>query len=268
VRGNFYWVGGIQYGSVGWNPDENGKWLTSWLPPIELRNKTITKNGKKAPGNIDLSCAGLDPYDNNTTVDGRRSDAASYVFRKFDPMNPYQTGTFVCEYVNRPKVAEIMYEDMVMQSVFYGHEILIESNKIGCINYFLSKGYDNYLMRRPEETQTQSSRKMIEDYGIPMSGVESRQSLVYATETFIINKVGFIQEEGKEPYMGNCPFDKLLQTWAEYDVDDDWTKYDCMVGAGLALLGARKYIPKVQKVKRMELFPMYRMNGGQSERIR
>jgi len=267
VKGNFYWIGGIQYGAVGWNPDENGKWLVSWLPPTDLRNKTITKNGKKAPGNIDYSCAGLDPYDNNTTVSGDHSNAAAYVFRKFDPLNPYETGTFVCEYVNRPNKSEIMFEDMIMQSVFYGHEILIESNKIGCINYFLSKGYDNYLMRRPEETQTNSSRKMVEDYGIPMSGVESRQSLVYATESYIINKVGLIQEEGVTPYMGRCPFDKLLQTWLDYDVDDDWTKYDSMVGAGLALLASRKLVQKKKEIKNFNLFPQYKMNGDVSQRI-
>lgn len=267
VRGNFYWINGVQYGTVGWNPDENGRWFVYWLPPMELRNKTITKNGKKAPANADISCAGLDPYDNNTTTDGRCSDAASYVIRKFDPMNPYETGMFVCEYVNRPKESAIMFEDMIMQSVFYGHEILIESNKIGCINYFILKGYENYLMRRPEETQTTSSRKMVEDFGIPMSGAEARQSLVYATEGYIINRVGLIEEEGREPYMGKCYFDRLLQTWLDYDVDDDWTKYDSMVGAGLALLGARKYITKKIVIKRMNLFPSYKMNGESSERI-
>jgi len=267
VRGNFYWIGGIQYGTVGWNPDDNGKWLLSWLPPNELRNKSIVRNGKKAPGNTDLSCAGLDPYDNNTTADDRRSDAASYVYRKFDPIDPYDTGIFVCEYVNRPNKSEIMFEDMLMQSIFYGHEILIESNKIGCINFFLSKGYENYLMRRPEETQTVSSRKMAEDWGIPMSGSESRQSLVYATESYIINRVGLIQEEGKQPYMGKCYFNRLLQTWLDYDVDDDWTKYDSMVGAGLALLGGRKYISKKKVIKNLNLFPQYRINGDISERI-
>jgi hypothetical protein len=160
-----------------------------------------------------------------------------------------------------------MFEDMIMQSVFYGHEILIESNKIGCINYFLSKGYDNYLMRRPEETQTANSRKMLEDYGIPMSGVESRQSLVYATESYIATKVGLIEEDGVTPYMGKCPFDKLIQTWLDYDVDDDWTKYDSMVGAGLALLGARKFIPKVKTRKFVNPFYQYRLNGNSSERV-
>ncbi len=268
VRGNFYWVGGVRFGTVGWNPCENGKWLIYWLPPVELRNKTIIKNGKKAPANTDLSCSGLDPYDSDTTADeSRMSDAAGYTFRKFDPLNPYETGTFVSEYVNRPKTSDIMFEDMLMQVIFYGHEILIENNKIGAINFFKRHGYENYLMRRPEETQTASSRKTVDDYGIPMSGSEARQSLIYATESYIINSVGLIEEEGKEPIMGKCYFNTLLGNWQNYDVDDDWTKYDSMVGAGLALLASRKYIAKKKTIKKINFFPQYRMDGNVSKKI-
>lgn len=267
VRGNFYWVGGVRFGAVGWNPDENGRWLLSWLPPNELRNKSVFKNGKKAPGNTDLSCAGLDPYDNDTTSDDRKSDAASYVLRKFDPMVPYDSGIFVCEYVNRPQTSDSMFEDILMQSVFYGHEILIESNKIGCINFFKRHGYENYLMRRPEETQTLSSRNMEDDFGIPMSGREARQALIYAMESHVIDKVGFIKEEGKEPYMGKCYFNRLLNQLNDFDFESEWTEFDCMVGAGLTLLGARKYIVKSKVVKPLNLFPQYRLNGDVSERI-
>lgn len=266
VRGNFYWVGGVRFGTVAWNPDPNGKWLIIWLPPTDLRNKVIMRNGKKAPGNTDLSCSGLDPYDSDTTADkSRMSDAASYTFRKFDPLNPYQTGTFVTEYVNRPKTADIMFEDMLMQAIFYGHEILIENNKIGCINFFKRNGYENYLMRRPEETQTVNSRKMLDDYGIPMSGAEARQALIYATESYIINSVGLIEEENKEPVMGKCYFNTLLNTWLNYDVDDDWTEHDSMVGAGLALLGARKYISKKTVRQRVEFFQKYDNSGSVSK---
>lgn len=269
AKGNFYWIDGIRFGQVGWHNDKvNGKWLLSWLPPHELRNKSIIKFGKKAPANIHLSCAGCDPYDNDTTADkSRMSNAASYVFRKFDPLNPYETGEFVCEYVNRPKTADIMFEDILMQAIFYGHEILIESNKIGCINFFKRHGYENYLMRRPEETQTTASRKMTDDFGIPMSGKESRQALIYATEAHIINKVGIIDEEGKEQRHGRCYFDKLLGNWLRYDADDDWTEYDEMVGAGLALLASRKYKSKKKEYTPIQLWETFSNSGNMSERI-
>lgn len=260
VRGNFVWENGIKDGNVVWHPCDDGRWLVYWMPKPEARNKKNMVLGKKSPGNTEEGCFGLDPYDNKTTVDERKSDAASYGFRKFDPMVPYDSGIFICEYVNRPELPEIMWEDMILQCVFYGWEILIESNKIGTINYFRMRGYENYLMKRPEETQTENSKKM-EEPGIPMSGSEARQALIYATESHIINKVGWISEEGKEKYMGKCHFEKLLDNWHKFDFDEEWTKFDCMVGAGLALLGARKYIPKKREVKILNMFPMYRSDG-------
>ena len=265
-KGNFYWIDGIRFGKVGWNHDKNnGKWLLNWMPKPEQRNKWVIKNGRKSPANLDLSCAGLDPYDSDTTADeSRMSDAAGYVFRKFDPLNPYETGTFASEYVNRPKTADIMFEDMLMQAIFFGHEILIENNKIGAINFFKRHGFQNYLMRRPEETQTANSKKMLDDYGIPMSGAEARQALIYATESYIIANVGLVEEEGQEPRMGKCYFNKLLDNWLSYDADDEWTKYDSMVGAGLALLGARKYMPIKREIKSIGSLPKYNTSGKMS----
>lgn len=268
VRGNFVWRGGIKDTTVEWAPNPDGKWLVSWMPKVDDRNKSVQRFGKRAPANTEEGCFGTDPYDSNTTVDDRKSNAASYGFRKFNPMNPYETGIFVCEYVNRPPMADIMFEDILMQCVFYGWEVLIESNKIGCINHFLRRGYANYLMRRPEETQTDSSRKMKEDYGIPMSGTEARQSLIYAVESFVINRVGLIQEENKEPYMGKCYFEKLLKSLQEFDFDADWTIFDEMVGAGLALLGARKYVEKKKDLRRVAFFNTYNNNGNESIRNR
>lgn len=266
VRGNFVWKGGLKDTEVVFHPCEDGKWLVYWMPKNEDRNKKVIKCGLKAPANTDVGCFGLDPYDNKTTVDDRKSDAAAYGFRKFDPMVPHDTGIFVCEYVYRPPLPETMWEDMIMMSVFYGWEILIESNKIGTINYFRMRGYFYYLMMRPEETQTLSSAKM-EEPGIPMSGSEARQALIYVSESHIINKVGLIQEEGQEPRMGKCYFDRLLNNWKDFDFEEEWTKFDCMVGGGLALLGARKYIPKKKIYKSLDIFPQYRINGDVSERI-
>ena len=265
-RGDFYWENGIKDSKVLFNENENGRWLIAWRPSLEDSNKALSKYGKKAPGNTDVGCFGLDPYDNKTTVDNRKSDAASYGLLKYDPMKPYDSGIFISEYVNRPKLPEAMWEDMIMQCVYYGWEILIESNKIGTINYFRIRGYENYLMDRPEETQTASSEKMKEK-GIPMSGEEARMALINATESYIINKVGMIEEDGEEARMGKCYFDTLLGNWRDFDFDKKWTEFDSMVGGGLAILGSRKYIPKMKERKQAEFFKRYNNFGIESKPI-
>lgn len=264
VKGNFQWANGIKDSTVVWMPSETGKWLVAWLPKPDKWNHKIIRFGKVAPGNLEGGCFGLDPFDNRTTVDDRKSDAASYGYRKFNPLEPSDSGIFICEYINRPRLPEIMFEDMILQSVFYGWEILVESNKIGTINYFRMRGYDNYLMDRPEVTQTDYSAKKQEEKGIPMSGDEARMALVYATQSYIGNKVGMIEEEGQEPYMGKCYFNRLLEQWRDFDLADKWTKYDCMVGAGLALLGAQKALPRKIERTALQYFPQYNVNGNSS----
>ena len=262
VRGNFIEKDGIKDGIVEWHPTPEGKWLVAWLPKFEDRNKFTIQYGKKVPANTEMGCFGLDPYDNKITVDNRKSDAASYGYLKFDPMKPNESGIFISEYVNRPKLPEIMWNDMIMQARFYGWEILIENNKIGTINYFRMRGYEKYLMERPEETKGDNySRTKEAEKGVAMSGEDARMGLIYATESYIASNVGLIEKENESPYMGKCYFDKLLNQWLEFDFDQKWTKFDSMVGAGLALLGARKHIPKKNNDAPIKLFQQYRSNG-------
>ena len=39
---------------------------------------------------------------------------------------------------------------------------------------------------------------------------DARMALIYASQSHIIQRVGLIEEEGREPYMGKCYFNKLL----------------------------------------------------------
>jgi hypothetical protein len=266
VRGDFKWKDGIIDSTVVWHPHAKGKWLVAWMPELADRNKQLMKHGLKHPGNTEVGAFGLDPYDNKTTVDGRKSDAASYGLMRFNPLKPYDTGNFISEYVNRPELPEEMWEDMILEAVFYGWEILIENNKIGTINHFRRRGYIKYLMHRPEETQTASSRKM-EEPGIPMSGDDARMALIYATQSHINQRVGMVEEEGREPYMGRCYFNKLLENWKEFDFDRKWTEFDSMVGAGMAILGSRKYLPKKVAKGPIKLFETYDGSGMMSTRI-
>lgn len=236
-QGNFRWK--IKGREVEFVDSAQGRWKVVWMPPKELRNNIIIKKGRQAPGNTAILCSGVDPYDHSITTDGRRSMAASYVRRKFDPMEPHNSKLFACQYIARPQKVEHFYEDMLMQCFFYGTDILSENNKIGLINYFKTKGMDRFLMARPEPTHTPHSKKQ-KEFGIPMTGDEARDALVSAIETEIVDNVGYLEEHDR---YAKCYFDELLLDWAKFDIDN-WTPYDPTVASGLALLAERKYIRK------------------------
>ena len=104
VYGDFVWKGGIEDSEVIWQPRKNGKFHIAWIPPNERRNKKDTKNGRLYPGNHVELVAGCDPYDHDTTTDGRRSDAAAYVYKKFSMMDDFSS---FCMYIHRPPKADI-----------------------------------------------------------------------------------------------------------------------------------------------------------------
>ena len=243
TKGNFIWSGGNKDGEVKWIPDNNGKWEISWLPPKQYQNKVILKSGRKYPGNETLLVSGCDPYDHDTTTDGRRSDAACHTYLKFNMAFDFSE-VFVCEYINRPPKAEIFYEDMIKQCVFYGCPILVENNKIGIIKYFERRGYYDYLMDRPESTHTSNSKAQ-KTKGIPGSGEAVINAQAEITQAYIYDHVGYNEETGD---VGMCYFNKLLKDWSEFDITNR-TKFDASISSSLALLGSQKIVKKKQKIK-------------------
>ena len=165
VRGNFMWKGGVQDSEVVWSPDKNGKWRVSWLPPQEKRNLKVTKYGKHHPGNPLIGVGGVDSYDLDKTVDGRGSKGACHFYNKFNMEFP--SNIFIAEYAERPPLARIFYEDILMAAVFYGYPLLIENNKYGIVRYFEARGYDEYVMNRPEHLTPPGSSNNVKTKGIP-----------------------------------------------------------------------------------------------------
>jgi len=235
IRGNFTWLDRDRK-IVGWQPTEDGRWSVVWLPPVEERNKVIPASRGYKPSNYLKVVSGVDPFDHKLTTDGKKSNAASYVYRKYNAWDSETSDCFVCEYVNRPATPELFYEDMVKQSVFYGCELLAENNKPGIVNHFENQGFGHYLMSRPPMTHTESSKPQKEK-GIPMSGEKPRSLAVETTQTYIHTNTGYNYEKDTH---GNVFFAKLLKCWIKFN-PQKWTDYDEFVGAALCLLARDRY---------------------------
>ena len=154
VKGNFVWKEKDK--EAVFSPDVNGRFKIAWLPPEDQRNIIKTDRGKKVPPFGDRGCGGVDSYDLDATVDGRGSKGALHMYNKFHMENP--SNMFVVEYASRPDLARIFYEDVLMCAFFYGYPILIENNKYGIARYFESRGYDGYLMDRPQHLKSANAK--------------------------------------------------------------------------------------------------------------
>ena len=241
IKGNFVWKDGKQDSEVLWVPDANGRWLVSWLPPDDIRNKRKHEFGKVYPANDFLGTGGVDSYDLDNTMDGRGSKGACHLYNKFNMS--YPSNMFVAEYANRPPLARIFYEDVLMAAVFYGYPLLIENNKYGIVRYFESRGYDGYIMDRPEHLRPPGSSSNVKTKGIPSNSQDVIQAHAQAIEAYVHEHVGMHAETGN---YGRMYFDRTLEDWIGYRIDDR-TKFDLTISSGLALLAAQRVKQEVKK---------------------
>lgn len=240
VQGNFSWKDGKQDTEVVFSPNNEGRWRVSWIPSQELRNKYKIEYGKKLPANDHIGVGGVDSYDLDSTTDNRGSKGACHLYNKFNLSAP--ANMFVAEYASRPPLARIFYEDVLMAAVFYGYPLLIENNKYGIVRYFESRGYEEYVMRRPEHLKSPNASNT-KTRGIPSNSQDVIQAHAHAIEAFVEEHVGINNESG---VMGKMYFQRTLEDWIGYKIDNR-TKYDLTISSGLALLAAQRI--KTEKKK-------------------
>ena len=240
VQGNFIWKEKDK--EVVFSPDPHGRFRVSWHPEPKHRNKYIEdRGGKKSPANTHVGVGGVDSYDLDQTVDGRGSKGAMHLYNKFNMQAP--SNMFVLEYASRPDLAAIFYEDVLMAAFYYGYPLLIENNKYGIARYFEQRGYDNYLMDRPQHLSSSSNKVKVKTKGVPSNSVDMIQSHAQSIEHYIHNYVGIKPETDM---FGNMYFNRTLEDWIAYKIDKR-TKYDLTISSGLALLAAQK-----EKKKKVE----------------
>jgi hypothetical protein len=227
---------------------------------------SITKYGQRAPAHTKEGLFSVDPFDHKYTSSNKQSKAASHGLHKMSFSHPDVSNSFVSQYWYRPNDPSILYEDMLMQCVFYGWEILGESNKPGCINHFRNRGYENYLMDRPSFTHTEYSEKNQKEKWIPNTGDADkgiRRMLVEHTQSYVYQNVGMNKVNNK---MGNFIFNDTLMDLSKFDIEN-WTDYDLTVSAMIAILGNVGYVPKKSERKPIILFEQYNNTGIQSIKI-
>ena len=265
TRGSFQWANGVKDTSVQFVPNKDGRFLVSWVPPANLQNRVILRNGGKHPGNEHIGAFGCDSYDISGTVDGKGSNGALHGLTKFS-MEDAPINMFFLEYVARPQTAEIFFEDILMACVFYGMPILAENNKPRLLYYFKRRGYRGFSINRPDKLLHKLSVTEREIGGIPNSSEDIKQAHAAAIESYINDFIGAM-----ETGYGNMYFQQTLEEWAKFDINNR-TKFDATISSGLAIMACNKnkYTPVFKQEKKpVSLsFGRYDNNGNTSKIIR
>ncbi len=256
TRGSFMWSNGVKDTSVVFVPNNDGRFLISWVPPKNLQNQVIIKNGIKYPGNEHIGAFGCDSYDISGTVDDKGSNGSLHGLTKFS-MEDAPPNHFFLEYISRPQTAEIFFEDVLMALIFYGMPLLCENNKPRLLYYLKRRGYRGFSMNRPDKIWNKLSTTEREIGGIPNSSEDIKQAHAAAIESYIEENVG----EREEGY-GDMYFQKTLEDWSQFDINRR-TKHDATISSGLAIMACNKnkYRPVAERIKKHVSFGIKKYNN-------
>jgi len=263
TRGSFHWKDGIKDTKVIWAPDSRGRFLVSWLPPKELQNRFIERNGIRYPLNEHIGAFGCDSYDISGVVSGSGSNGSLHGLTKFNMENA-PSNEFFLEYIARPQTAEIFFEEVLMACMFYGMPILAENNKPRLLYHFKNRGYRGFSLNRPDKNISKLSKTERELGGIPNSSEDVKQAHAAAVESYIEKHVGLdfegVYRDSEE--MGTMPFNRTIEDWAKFDINNR-TKHDATISSGLAIMANQKHLyqPEVKQSKISVNFATYNNSG-------
>lgn len=269
---NFDWVGGKRDTTVKWEENKNGRFKIAWVPEKTEETNRVIKIGEKydisetgekylrnlyKPDNSKKFCLGIDPFDHSVVTEGAGSNAAAYVFKKHDVLNsddPYDN-CFVVQYLHRPKMAKIFYEDMIKLCVFFGCEMLYETQKTGIKTYFEDRGYSGFLMIKPKILETKREANSAQN---PVnvgaaSSPGAKQSIAEHIEEYVVVDCHKV------------PFEELLEDWLDFDIADT-EKYDATMASGWTLIASTKFIKERPKELQLtSIIPSYNNSGTASK---
>lgn len=155
--GNFEW-NGLPYKSlVKWVDNPNGKWRLSQLPHASHTNRFVwvNINGTMQRAPFDpkhVTCC--DPYKQEKVTSGRMSKGGIATLWDFDPevddrhSDPriWKSFRFVCTYLNRPGKTSDFYDDVLMQTMYFGSWLYPEINIAEIIEYAQEREMAGYFL--------------------------------------------------------------------------------------------------------------------------
>jgi len=259
TRGSFMWQNGVKDTEVVFAPNKDGRFLISWVPPVNLQNRVILKNGIKYPGNEHIGAFGCDSYDISGTVDGRGSNGSLHGLTKFS-MEDAPPNHFFLEYIARPQTAETFFEEILMALVFYGMPVLAENNKPRFLYYLKRRGYRGFSINRPDKIWNKLSTTEKEIGGIPNSSEDIKQAHAAAIESYIEEYVGEIGDS-----YGDMYFQETLEDWSHFNINNR-TKHDATISSGLAIMACNKnkYKPVAERTRVSVNFGIKKYNNDGS----
>jgi len=217
-------------GDVTWRADPKGKFQMCWdFKDRKDANKNIVENGLKKPSNTSSFAIGVDPFASTIITGEQGSNGVAYVYRKHDINDPEDSGLVVCRYADRPPLKSIFHDQVILMCEYYGCKANYESDVEDYYEYFINKGYRNYVMWRPKSTIDPNRKNKKVKYGTPSKDP-------FALQKHFDTVYDYIELHCNKIYYEELILDLISYKHAKR------TKYDDTVAFGMSLLAGTENV--------------------------
>jgi hypothetical protein len=226
-------------GTVTWRDDPKGKFQMCWdFKNHNESNKNIIDGGLKKPNNGVSFAIGVDPFASTIITGEQGSNGVAYVYRKHDINDPEDSGLVCVRYADRPPLKSIFHDNIILLCEYFGCKANYESDVEDYYEYFINRGYKNYVMWRPKSTIDPNRKNKKVKYGTP------------SKDPFALQKHFDTIFDYVELYCDKIYFIELIEDLIAYK-HLKRTKYDDTVAFGMSLLAGTENVRAESKENKL-----------------
>ncbi len=220
--------------------EEDFHWKITQFPAKGMENKHKYDMKNKMPGRIEDGAIAIDGYSNSQ---GGKfgSKASAWIGRRYDVLNPKETGKPIGWLYGRPQIKETLHEQVLLAAEFYGYRAWYEHNSDDYLSYFRERGRVGYLGSYPK-------------ISIDPTKVDAERYKGFPTTPFSLTKQTDTGIMYFEHHIDSIDFEELLEDAKQFDPNNR-NEYDTTVSFLMLLVCLMEPVPVA--VKREPLVKSY-----------
>lgn len=191
-------------------------WKITWFPPEEEANKYTSDGRLRIPGRTHDGAITVDSYSNSQGGRKYGSKASAWIGRRFDIMDPHNSGKAIGHLYGRPAVKDMLHDQVLLAAEYMGYRVWYEHTADDYEGYFRERGKLGYLGKYPLSLIDPNKRVNAERHrGTPITPFSLTRQLDNGIAYF-------------EYHCDLIDFEEVLTTAKVFDPYAR-TEYDCIV---------------------------------------
>ena len=225
--------------------EEDFHWVVTQFPKKGEENKHKYDVKLRKPDRTEDGAIAIDGYSNSQ---GGKfgSKASAWIGRRYNLLDPANTGKAIGHLYGRPQVKETLHEQVMLAAEFYGYQAWYEHNSDDYLSYFRDRGRIGYLGSYPMGTIDPTKRDSERYKGFP-------------TTPFSLTKQADVGIMYFEYHIDSIDFENLLEDAKKFDPNNR-TEFDQTVSFLMLIVCLMEPVPA--KIKREPLVKSYSPNMG------